>query len=197
MSACSARPLVLAVVSAAGVIVIERQPTAGAFYPGMPAPCTLIPLPVAMRIGNDAEPPGGLVQTSGQRRTGTCDWLGFTGAGTQVLVELEVDLYPAASGARQAYDSAVAAGSDDQAAAGITASAWADPLLGDPAAGEITTGMPARGQTTVEAWVQSGNAEVWISYYSGSWGPSTAASAEIQTVTSMARHVLAALRKAR
>ena len=193
----SGAALVLLALIVAGAVALERssaeqQP----FYTGMPPPCTMVLQPT-MRIRNMAEPSGGLVQTSAQKQTGICYWLAFTSKDHTEILELEVDLYRSASGAQQAYDSDTQAVPDNWAPSGVTASAWAVVGLGDQATGQISNGVPQTGDTTVEVWVRSGNADVWISYYSGDWTESTAGSAEIQSVTAMAGHVLAVLHKGR
>ena len=142
-----------------------------------------------------AEPQGGLVQTSAQKQTGICYWNAFTAKGNPDILELEVDLYRSAAKAQQAYDSVAQSVADGWAPQGVTASAWSVPGLGDQAIGQVQTGVPQTGEATAEVWVQSGNAEVWIAFYSGDWRPSTAETVEIQSVTVMARHVLAALHK--
>ena len=193
----SGAALVLLALMVAGAVVLERsseerQP----FYTGMPAPCTMVLQPT-MRIRNGAEPSGGLVQTSAQKQTGTCYWIALTSKGHTEILELEVDLYRSAERAQQAYDSNTQAVPDNWAPSGVTASAQALVGLGDQAIGQISKGVPQTGETTAEVWVRSGNADVWIAYYSGDWTESTAGSAEIQSVTAMAGHVLAVLRKGR
>ena len=143
-----------------------------------------------------AEPSGGLVQTSGQKQTGTCYWLGLTSKGNQELLQLQIDLYRSAGKAQQAYDSATADAYDTWAPDG-TQSPWVAPGLGNQAIGQLDAGVPQAGQTTALVWVQSGNAEVWISFYSGDWGPSTDDSVKIQSVIAMADHILAVLHKGR
>jgi hypothetical protein len=184
--------LIVASAVALGRSSQERQP----FYSGMPPPCTMVPQPT-MRIRNMAEPSGGLVQTSPQKQAGTCYWIAFTRNDHAESLELEVDLYRSTRSAQQAYESDTQAVPDNWAPSGVTASAWAVVGLGDQAIGTTEAGVPQAGDTTAEVWVQSGNAEVWIAFYSGDWGPSTAESAEMQPVTAMARHVLAALHKGR
>ena len=181
---------------AAGVALGQESAPRPPFYAGMPAPCTMVPQP-ADRIPNMAEPSGGLVQTSGPKQTGTCDWVGSTGKGNQEMLQLEIDLYRSAGQARQAYDFDTADVYGTWAPPGVTQSPWAVPGLGDQAAGQLVAGMPEAGDTTVAVWVQSGNAVVWISLYSGDWGPSTGDHVEIQSVTAMADHILAVLRKGR
>ena len=188
--------LLLAVIVAGAVALGKSSQEQQPFYTGMPAPCTMVPQPT-MRIRNMAEPSGGLVQTSAHKQTGICYWIAFTSKEHTEILELEVDLYQSAGSAQQAYDSDTQAVPDNWAPSGVTASAWAVVGLGDQATGQISNGVPQTGETTVEVWVRSGNADVWISYYSGDWTESTAGSAEIQSVTAMAGHVLAVLHKGR
>jgi hypothetical protein len=189
-----ATAILLAVIAAGAVELARSSAEPQPFYTGMPAPCTMIAQP-AMRIKDMAEPQGGLVQTSAQKQTGICYWNAFTAKGNPAMLELEVDLYRSAAKAQQSYDSVAQTVADGWAPQGVTASAWSAPGLGDQAIGQVQTGVPQTGEATAEVWVQSGNAEVWIAFYSGDWHPSTAETVEMQSVTAMARHVLAALHK--
>lgn len=179
-------------VALASLLAGQPQP----FYTGMPAPCTMVPQP-AMRIRDMAEPSGGLVYTSGQKQTGICDWVAFTRKGNSDMLELEVDLYRSAGQARQSYGSTAQTVAEGWAPQGVTASTWSVVGLGNQAIGQVETGVPQAGEATAEVWVQSGNAEVWIAFYSGDWSPSTAENVEIQSVTTMARRVLANLHEGR
>lgn len=186
--------VVLVAAIATGIGLVSTSATQPqSFYTGMPAPCTMVPQPAGGRIRNMAEPAGGTAVSSGQKQTGYCSWVGFTRKGNQEMLQLEVNLYRSASKARQAYDSDAPSYDDTWAPDGVTQSPWGAPGLGDQAIGQLAAGEPQAGDTTAVVWVQSGNAEVWISFYSGDWSPSTGDNAKIQTVIAMIGHILGVL----
>jgi hypothetical protein len=196
---------VLAVVAAgmamtAGITVIavmlSRPVGASPEYAGLPKPCTMVPEPRQV-IENVAQPPGGIVRVTGQQQTGTCDWIGVSASGQPESLQLEVDLYGSSAGvtaAQKAYRSQAQTIGSNEAPNGITQVTWTAAGLGDQAIGQTWNGAPAADESTVSVWVLSGNADIYLSYASG-WDRSASDYSEEAPVMTMARDVLAALRK--
>jgi hypothetical protein len=178
-------------------VVVGTQPfVPQPVYTGMPKPCTMVPEPRQV-IADAAEPPGGIVQVTGQHQTGTCDWITVTASDRPESLQLEVDVYGSSAGvaaAQKAYNSLVDKVSSNEAPNGIAQITWTAPGLGNQAIGQTWNGAPTAGESTVSVWVQSGNADIYLSYASG-WNQSASDYSEQTPVMAMARDVLAALRK--
>jgi hypothetical protein len=124
--------ITLAASLAIMVVVINRPAGASPVYTGLPKPCTMVPEPRQV-ITNMAEPPGGIVQVTGQQVTGTCDWIAAAADGQTDTLQLEVDLYRSSAGVRaaqKAYGSQAQAVSSSEAPNGITQVVWTVPGLG-------------------------------------------------------------------
>jgi hypothetical protein len=163
-------------------------------YTGMPKPCTMVPESRQV-IKHDAEPSGGIVQVTGQKQTGICDRITVTGSGQTESLQLEVDLYRSPDGigqAEKACSSQEYAVGSDEATDGIAQVIWTAPGLGDRAIGRTWNGAPIANESAVSVWVQSGDADIFLSY-SSAWNRSAGDSSEEAPVMAMAREVLAAL----
>lgn len=193
--------VIAGILVAAGIgdsVFVLNQPPAvpSPVYAGMPKPCTMVPEPRQL-IENDAEPPGGTVQVTGQRQTGTCYWITATARGQTESLQLQVDLYRSPGGvaaAEKAYSSHEHTVTGNEAPNGIDQVTWTAPGLGDQSFGQTWNGAPIASESIVSMWVQSGNADIYLSYWSG-WSRSASDYSEQVPVMAMARDVLAALRK--
>ena len=112
-------------------------------------------------------------------------------------LRLEVDLYRSSAGvvrAQQAYSSQEQSVTGNEAPKGITQVTWTTPGLGNWAIGQTWPGAPAADDSMVSVWVQSGNADIYLSNWSP-WTRSASDYAQEARVMAMARGVLAALRQ--
>lgn len=177
-------------------VAVNRPAGPSPVYTGLPKPCTMIPEPRQV-IKDMAEPPGGIVQVTGQQVTGTCDWITVTASGQPETLQLEVDLYESPAGvkaAQKAYGSQAQAVSSSEPPDGITQVTWTAPGLGDQAIGQTWYGAPTAYESEVSVWVQSGNADIYLSYWTH-WNRSASEYSAELPVMAMARDVLAALAK--
>ncbi|HTX26581.1 MAG TPA: hypothetical protein VME19_06145 [Streptosporangiaceae bacterium] len=188
------------IMAAAGitiiVVVVNRPAGASPVYTGLPKPCTMVPEPRQV-IKNMAEPPGGIVQVAGQQVTGTCDWIAVAANSQPETLQLEVDLHESPSGvkaAQKAYGSQAQAVSSSEPPNGITQVTWTAPGLGDQAIGQTWYGAPTAHESEVSVWVQSGNADIYLSLWTH-WSRSASEYSAELPVMGMARDVLAGLAK--
>lgn len=176
------------------VVAVNRPAGPSPVYTGLPKPCTMVPEPRQV-IKNMAEPPGGIVQVTEQRVTGTCDWIAVAANGQPETLQLEVDLYESPAGVRgaqKAYGSQAQAVSSSKPPNGITQVTWTAPGLGDQVIGQTWYGAPTADESEVSVWVQWGNADIYLSYWTH-WDRSASEYSAELPVMAMARDVLAAL----